>query len=106
MDEALKASGGWMSQAAKMLGVNTSTVSRRVAKSQRLQQTITDMKALYLDIAESELLKKLKNGDLGAICFYLKCQGKERGYIEKVYHGTESNKAIEIIVKDACKSDT
>ena len=83
LEQALKAHGGWQTQAAKALGISFQAVSKRVNQSERLQQVVAEVKAQYLDLAESRLMQKIKDGDLGAICFYLKCQGKERGYVEK-----------------------
>jgi len=86
IEQALRANGGWFTQAAKALGVSHQAVSKRVQQSERLQQVAEDVKAQYLDLAESKLMQKIKDGDLGAICFYLKCQGRHRGYVEKHKH--------------------
>jgi predicted transcriptional regulator len=83
IEQALIANGGWFTKAANALGVSHQAVSKRVAKSERLQKAVEEVKAKYLDLAESKLLQKINEGDLGAICFYLKCQGRQRGYIEK-----------------------
>jgi len=82
IEAALEASGGWQSIAAKKLNICPSALSRRISRSKRLQSTLFDIKEKYLDRAEDELINKIEKGDLGAICFYLKCQGKKRGYIE------------------------
>ena len=37
----------------------------------------------HLDIAEDSLIKAVKGGEAWAVCFYLKCKGKARGYIER-----------------------
>jgi hypothetical protein len=36
-----------------------------------------------LDMAEGRLMKKIGDGDTTSILFYLKTQGKDRGYVEK-----------------------
>lgn len=80
---ALKAKAGFISYAAEALGVTHSAISQRVKRSAHLQKVVYDIQESCLDLAETKLLGKIKSGDLGAICFYLKCKGKKRGYIEK-----------------------
>jgi hypothetical protein len=114
-EDALRACGGFVTHAAKMLGISSSTLSYRVSTSERLQRVVAETKAEHLDLAESTLLKKIKAEDLGAICFYLKCQGKERGYIER-WQGEISGRdggpikvqpptKIEVVLVDPTKSD-
>jgi hypothetical protein len=81
--EALRASGGFYAAAGAMLGISGSGVGYRVRRSEHLKQVVKDTKENMLDIAESELLKKIKSGNMTALCFFLKCRGKERGYIER-----------------------
>ena len=44
-------------------------------------ETVTNT---MLDIAERELFKHIRSGNLTSIIFYLKCLGKSRGYIDRV----------------------
>ena len=81
--EALRASGGFLSAAGKMLGITGRGVGYRVNRSEYLQQVVSESKSKNLDIAESALIKLIKSGNIAAICFYLKCQGKHRGYVER-----------------------
>lgn len=83
IEKALTQSGGFISHAAKLLGITPSAVSQRVKNSKRLQQLCEELNEKYLDIAESKLIAAVKNGELPAIFFYLKCKGKKRGYIER-----------------------
>lgn len=82
--EALRKSGGFVSHAAKMLEMSQPALSKRIKKSKVLQQVVADTKEEYIDLAESKLIKAVKNGEAWAICFYLKCQARHRGWIEKV----------------------
>ena len=81
--QALQATGGFISLAAQRVGCSTRTVERRIAASAKLRAQLEEICEKKLDLAESSLMKLIKDGNLGAICFYLKCKGKHRGYIER-----------------------
>ena len=81
--EALKASAGFYSVAAEMLGCHRTAINHRVSKNEELKQIVEEINERNLDIAESKLLKEINSGNMTAIIFYLKCKGKKRGYIEK-----------------------
>ena len=50
------------------------------------------------DFAESELMKLIKDGNVAATIFFLKTQGKARGYIERQeVTGADGAPIIEII---------
>jgi len=82
IEEALIKNGGFISRAAKKLNVTPQAIYKRVKNNKRLQEVKRNVEESNLDLAEDQLLKKIKDGNLGAICFYLKCKGKNRGYIE------------------------
>ena len=98
VEKALKASGGFISHAAKMLGITQSAVTQRIQRHESLQIALNEIKDSHLDLAESKLINKIEKEDLGAICFYLKCQGKGRGYIEKQQADDFSDKATPVTV--------
>jgi predicted transcriptional regulator len=83
-EEALRKSGGFISHAAKLLGISTSALSQRVKKYKSLQDVREEAEEMYLDMAETELLKKIRTGSGWAICFFLKTKGKKRGYVERM----------------------
>jgi hypothetical protein len=83
IEQALAHAGGVQSVASDALGVHRSTISRRVARSERLQQVRREARESTLDLAESKLLELIKAGNLTACIYYLKTQGKERGYSER-----------------------
>ena len=73
----------FFSHIATALGVGVSTIRRRVAKSERLTMAMEEVTELQLDLAESQLMKAVERGEGWAICFFLKCKGKCRGYVER-----------------------
>ena len=81
--EALQKAGGFISHAAKLVGLTNGAVHHRIKRSEELQAILDDARITHLDIAEVELLKAMKGGQPWAVCFFLKCQGKKRGYVER-----------------------
>lgn len=102
-EDAIRKAGGFISHAAKQLGISQPALSKRIGRSARLKQVLDDTREQYLDLAESKLLKKIQDEDLGAICFYLKCKGKERGYIERQIVDANINDKEPLIIKRAGK---
>ena len=82
-EEALRKAGGFISHAAAMLGISHQSLSKRIQRSERLQQVRAETTETHLDLAETKLIEAVKAGEAWAVCFYLKCQGKERGYVER-----------------------
>ena len=85
LEQALMQCCGILSTAAKKLKVDRSAVSQRISKSKKLQEVVRRAKAQALDLAESELLFRLKdrkhpNTQMNAIMYYLNNQGESRGY--------------------------
>lgn len=80
---ALRKANGFISVAAKKLGLSYTAVYQRVKNTPELQQIVDECKEATLDMAESRLISAIKDTQPWAICFYLKCQGKDRGYVEK-----------------------
>lgn len=83
VSEALAAAAGVQADAARILGCSRATVNGYVRRYPDLQQLIIDTREETLDLAESQLFKKMKEGNMTAVIFYLKTQGKQRGYVEK-----------------------
>lgn len=81
--KALKKANGFISVAAKALGLSYTAVQQRVKKTPELQEIIDECKEGLLDLAECKLVSAIKDTQPWAVCFYLKCQGKDRGYVEK-----------------------
>ena len=81
--EAIKASNGLLCMSAKRAGVGYTTLWRYIQDFPTVKQAVAEAKEGMLDFAESKLFQNIKAGDNTAIIFYLKTQGKGRGYIER-----------------------
>lgn len=80
--EALQASAGMLTMAARKLGVGHSALCYRLDKSPALQAARIEAKESILDLAEIKLFENIKKGDNQAIMFLLRTKGKHRGYVE------------------------
>lgn len=81
--EAIEAAGGIVVDAAGKLGCTPKTIYQYIKRHPDLEDARNEAREITLDLAESELIKKIKAGDTTCIIFYLKTQGKHRGYVEK-----------------------
>ena len=91
IDEALRASRGNITYAAKALGCSRSTVYSWVKKSPVLQRTLHDEREGAIDIAESALQRAVLNGEAWAVSLTLKTIGRHRGYVERVETSDDSS---------------
>ncbi len=78
---------------ARKLGVSRGTIWNRCTESPTLMQALEDARESMIDNAESMLYKKVLSGeDTTALIFFLKTQGRKRGYVERQeITGTEEN---------------
>lgn len=83
IETALIQTQGIQSEAALRLGVADSTVSKRIQKSEKLLELVRSLREKNVDRAERSLMRLVDEGDLGAVIFFLKCQGKSRGWVER-----------------------
>jgi len=81
--KALRESSGLLTVAAAKAGIGYRTACRYVAEFPSVKQASQEAHERMIDFAESKLYQKIKDGDNACIIFYLKTQGKDRGYIEK-----------------------
>ena len=81
--EALQKTQGFKSKAAQYLGCSRSTLDSYLRRYPTALQAYHDILEERHDFVESALLKQIKGGNIAAIIFYVKCQLKPRGYIER-----------------------
>jgi len=83
VDAMIKTLGN-VSKTCDMLGVSRTMFYDYYNNDLEFKNKIDDIKNIALDFVEDKLINKIKEGDTIAILFYLKTQGKKRGYIERV----------------------
>ncbi len=81
--QAVRDTKGLLSLAAKRLGCDRVTVYRYAKRYPSIAQALQDEREAMTDIAELSLFDKIQAGEAWAVCFYLKTQGKNRGYVER-----------------------
>jgi len=98
---AISESSGLLTLAAKKAGLGYSTVWRYTQEFPTVKQAVIEAKERMLDFAEGKLYERIMSGDNAAIIFYLKTQGKARGYVERQEVTGEGGQPIktEIIVQ-------
>jgi len=78
---------------AKHYGVNIKTILSYLDKY-GLNDLMEQKREEIIDFAESQLIKKISDGDTTAIIFFLKTIGRNRGYSEKANNQLAENMII------------
>lgn len=89
---------GNVSAIARHYGVVRSTVHRWINGTATARQSLEDARETMLDEAESVLYRKVLEGSTPELIFFLKTQGKARGYIERNEHTGPDGEALRIVI--------
>jgi hypothetical protein len=81
--QAINDASGLITVAARRLNVDRTAIYKARQKHPQIAQAIEDARERMTDLAEGKLYSKINEGDMTAIIFYLKTQGKKRGYVER-----------------------
>ena len=90
VEDALRKGAGVLVRAARVLKreygrpVTRQTLANYLERWPELKTVLTDVKETLKDTAEDGLVTALENAEPWAIQLYLKTQGKDRGYSEKI----------------------
>lgn len=68
---------------ARRLGVSRGTIHNRMKDSPKLGVAIEDARESMIDNVESALYREVLAGNVTAMIFWLKTQGKRRGWVER-----------------------
>ncbi len=74
-----------VSDACKAVRINRSTFYREwTGKDEVFAERVKEAEESLYDFVQSQMLKKIKEGDVTMLIYYSKCKMKDRGFIEKV----------------------
>ena len=103
IEKAIVKAFGNLSTASRSLQVDRVTLYKWI-EQEGLEQDVIEGRNTRLDFVESKLDQKIDGGDTTAIIFFLKTQGKSRGYIERQeVTGIDGKKLFEVTIIDADK---
>jgi hypothetical protein len=81
--KALMANNGKISKTAQSLHISHWSLKQYLNKNPELMKLMIVGKEAELDFVEDKFMDAVKCGNLSAMIFYLKCQGRSRGWIER-----------------------
>lgn len=90
-----------ISEACKAAEIGRQTVYDWQGSDPKFKLAFDDIREADLDFTEGKLRSLIKKENLGAICFYLKCQGRHRGWLETMRQEVagEDGGPIMVVVK-------
>lgn len=99
MIAALEKTLGVVTSAAKIANIDRTIHYDWLKSDPEYKQRVESIKDIALDFAESQLHKQIQDGEVSSTIFYLKTQGKNRGYIERT-ELEHSEKVIKLRLED------
>ena len=81
--KALHENRGNISYACSATDIGRTHYYRWIKEDAEFKEAVLNVKEYNIDHVESKLHEKIDEGDITAIIFYLKTQGKGRGYVER-----------------------
>lgn len=82
--DALRKTMGIVSSACETVKIHRSTYYEWLKSDPEFAQAVEAVNDRQIDLVESKLLERIKEGDTTATIFYLKTKGKKRGWSEKL----------------------
>lgn len=83
LEAAIIKGGGFVSFAARSLGMSRQHLYKRIEQSDRLKEVLEEVREEAIDTAELALRNQVIGGNIAAIIFTLKTLGKHRGFVER-----------------------
>ena len=81
--QALAEHRGIVTKACKATGISRTQVYKWRDEDDTFIDQINEVQQIVLDFAEDKLFEHIDNDNVPSLLFFLKCRGKERGYVER-----------------------
>ena len=91
---AIPGTGGIISAIAKRVGCSWHTAKKYIREYATVAQAYDDEVEMTIDMAELQVIKAIREGDIGTARWYLSTKGKERGYGGRIELTGEGGNAI------------
>jgi hypothetical protein len=93
--EIFELSGCNISLSCKKGNIARQTFYNWYDSDEKFRNQVDDMREGLLDLAESMLMRKVREGSTTELIFYLKTKGKKRGYVERQeYSGADGSPIV------------
>lgn len=103
VEQQLRLHDGNMASVGRACGVTRHAVHQYISSRPHLRQVYEECREIMLDDGESSLYKAVKEGQSWAVTFYLKTQGRKRGYVEKVEHVLTDEQLNTLITRELAR---
>lgn len=80
---ALTKTGGVVVPALKATGIPSTSHYEWMGRDPTYKEAVFATREIAIDIAEDALFQLVREKNVAAILFFLKCHGKSRGYVER-----------------------
>lgn len=94
--DALVQADGNMAAVARTFNCSRALVWLYVDKDPKLRELTDELTETFIDEAESQLFKQIREGNTAAIIFFLKTKARHRGYSERLELLPLSRQSIEV----------
>jgi hypothetical protein len=81
--QALAEHRGIVTKACNATGISRTQVYKWRDEDTTFVDQINEVQQIVLDFAEDKLFEHIGNDNVPSLIFFLKCRGKERGYVER-----------------------
>ena len=82
--KALEQTKGNIAHAARLLGCTRATVYKYVNTHMTVKNALDDQRETRIDYVENKLMQQIEDGNVTAMIYFLKTQGKHRGWSERL----------------------